>query len=78
MELNYRFCIQELSSEVEEIQSRYRLAIALAADADTDFVPAHRSAFAQQLELKESHSSEAEVEYELASLREWLRGRSLF
>jgi hypothetical protein len=48
----------------------------MADEKDYEMIPAHRSAFARRLVLKESHSTEAEVQIELTCLLELLKNRS--
>ena len=72
MQFNYRFRIQPLFGGVEPC---FRLVIGMAEDRDFEMIPAHLSAFAHRLSLKEFHQTEAEVQIELTNLLHLLEGR---
>lgn len=70
---NYRFRIQPLFGGAAPC---FRLTVGMVDERDFELIPGHESAFAHRLPLKEFHSSEADVQFELTCLLEWLHGRS--
>ena len=42
----------------------------------TEYIPVHRSAFGQHLELVPQHSTEMDATLELSRLLEWIDGRA--
>jgi hypothetical protein len=69
----YRFSIQSVGVGN---QKHFRLVVALAEDGDAELIPVHQTAFARMVPLKQSCSTSAEAESELALLREWLEHRA--
>jgi hypothetical protein len=68
---NYRFHIRPLVGAVP----CYQLTVGMIDERDIEMIPAHRTAFAHHLPLKQFHSSEADVQTELKALLEWISAR---
>jgi len=47
----------------------------MMGDRDFEFVPVHRTAFAECVDLEVAHRTEAEAKIELTGLLEWLGRR---
>jgi hypothetical protein len=45
----------------------------MEGERDLEFIPVHRTAFAQRFELKESHLTEGAAHEEKDALLEWLK-----
>ncbi len=70
MNLNYRFRIQRLGTELGR---RFQLKVGLVDDEDVEFVPAYQTAFAQHFALEPNHPAEVDAHLELSALLEWLK-----
>ncbi len=73
MQLNYRFRVHRFGAKVER---RFQLRVGLEGENDVEFLPAHRTAFAERVPLEEAHAAEVDAHLELSGLLEWLVGRS--
>jgi hypothetical protein len=69
VQTSYRFRIQPLFGGA---QPCFQLTIGMAGDRDFEMIPAHRSAFAWQIEIKEFHPTQADAQIELSTLLEWM------
>jgi hypothetical protein len=69
---NYRFHIRPL---VGAAAPCFQLAVGMVDERDFELIPAHRSAFAHHLSLKQSHPTEADVQIELRALLAWISAR---
>ena len=52
---------------------RFQLKVGLDGDEDVEFVPAHRTAFAQRFSLAPNHVAEVDAHLELSALLESLQ-----
>jgi hypothetical protein len=67
---DFRFRVQRV---IVDRKRRFQLRVGMYGERDLEFIPVHRTAYAQWLPLQESHSTEAEAEREKDVLMEWLR-----
>lgn len=72
MLLNYRFRVHQFGVKAPR---RFQLRVGLDGDADAEFLPAHRTAFAEEVTLEPAHATEVEAHLELSGLLEWLGKR---
>jgi hypothetical protein len=68
----YRFSILSVNVGEEKL---FQIGVALADDSDAELIPAHQSAFAQIIPLKQACTTAAEAEMDLRLLTEWLEER---
>lgn len=73
MRHNYRFQIHRIKAGKGH---RFQLKIGMDWGHVTEYIPAHRSAFAGRLELETEHPTEVNATLELSRLLEWIDGRA--
>jgi len=67
---DFRFRVQRV---IVDRKRRFQLRVGMYGERDLEFIPVHRTAYAQRLSLQESHPTEADAEKERDELMEWLR-----
>ena len=73
MRSKYCFRIQKVRIGVIR---QFQLRVGMPGEAPLEFIPVHRSAFAQRLPLlKEGHAVESDAHIELSGLLHWLEKR---
>lgn len=72
MQPNYRFRVHRFGLNLER---RFQLRVGLEGDKDLEFLPVHRTAFAERVPFAEAHASEVDAHLELSGLLEWLNRR---
>ena len=70
---NYRFQIHRIKAGKAH---HFQLRIGMDWGHVTEYIPVHRSAFGQHLELVPQHSTEMDATLELSRLLEWIDGRA--
>ena len=73
MRHHYRFQIHQTKAGTG---LRFQLRIGMDWGHVTEFIPAHRSAFARHLDLEPAHATEVDASLELSRLLEWIDGRA--
>lgn len=51
----------------------FQLRVGMEGERDLEYIPAHRTAFAQRFQLKEAHATEELARGEKDALLEWLK-----
>ena len=65
----YRFRIQHV---ILDHGHGFQLRVGMEGERDLEYIPVHRTAFAQRFNLKEAHPTEAEARGEKDALLQWL------
>lgn len=73
MRHNYRFQIHRTKAGKGY---QFQLKIGMDWGQVTEFIPAHRSAFAGSLDLEPAHATEVDASLELSRLLEWIECRA--
>jgi len=69
---NYIFRVHPLGAGPDR---RFQLRIGMEGEGTTEFIPAHRTAFARCVSLGVAHLHEVDAHLELTQLLEWLASR---
>lgn len=73
MRAKYCFRIQKVRIGLTR---QFQLRVGMPGEAPIEFIPVHRSAFAQRLPLlQEGHAEESDAHLELTGLLDWLETR---
>ena len=73
MRHHYRFQIHQTKAGTGH---HFQLRIGMDWGYVTEFIPAHRSAFAGRLDLELAHATEVDASLELSRLLEWIDRRA--
>jgi hypothetical protein len=74
LEPNYLFRIQPVPVGAAHW---FQLRVGMPGESAVEFIPVHRSAFAQRLFLEPAHAALPDAHFELTSLLEWLNERPM-